>query len=145
MPSGYKRIKNDIGYFRKDHFCPDCKSKLTQVEVSRVVNSRSPEAKDFDFGMGMGRRMIGDIQFTWDEFECPTCRRHFSVNEIKQSEGIKVRASKSKVGSIIWYGLAVLLFLLYGFLKSKNISIIWYVIAVPLYLLYIFLKSKDIF
>ena len=52
MPHGYKREYNDVLYFKKDHFCPDCKTKLEKVPVSKVVNSRSPEAKDFDFSIG---------------------------------------------------------------------------------------------
>ena len=75
---GYKRIKNHILYFRKDHFCPDCKAKLEKVAVSKVVNSRSPEAKDFDFDM-FGSYAVGDVKFTWDEFECPNCKKHLTV------------------------------------------------------------------
>ena len=37
MPHGYKREYNDIFYFRKDHFCPECKTKLEKVPVSKVV------------------------------------------------------------------------------------------------------------
>ena len=87
MPNGYQRIRNDIRYFRKAHFCPDCGSQLNKAEVSRVVNAGSPEARDFDFTMSPGIAMVGDVQFTWDEFECPECHRHFSVNEIKKKRG----------------------------------------------------------
>ena len=68
MPHGYKREYNDVLYFKKDHFCPDCKTKLEKVPISKVVNSKSPEAKDFDFSMGGGTYAVGDIQFTWDGF-----------------------------------------------------------------------------
>lgn len=68
MPHGYKREYNDILYFRKDHFCPDCGEKLEKVAVSKVVSSKSPEAKDFDFSIG-DVFAVGDIKFTWDELE----------------------------------------------------------------------------
>ena len=73
MPHGYKREYNDIFYFKKYHFRPDCKTKLEKVPVSKEVNSRSSEAKDFDFSMG-DTYAVGDIKFTWDEFECPNCK-----------------------------------------------------------------------
>ena len=34
MPHGYKREYNDVLYFKKDHFCPDCKTKLEKVIIS---------------------------------------------------------------------------------------------------------------
>ena len=74
MPHGYQRIYKDIFYLRKAHFCPDCGTKLEKVAVSKVVNSRSPEAKNFDFSID-GVHMMGDVQFTWDEFECPNCKK----------------------------------------------------------------------
>ena len=119
MPNGYQRIRNDIRYFRKVHFCPDCGSQLNKAEVSRVVNAGSPEARDFDFTMSPGIAMVGDVQFTWDEFECPECHRHFSVNEIKKSEGIHVRTPRSKTAKLIGSVIVLLLILLYGFLKSQ--------------------------
>ncbi|MEI3152542.1 MAG: hypothetical protein V8S82_02670 [Eubacteriales bacterium] len=56
--AGYKRIYKNIKYLKKEHFCPDCGAKLETVEVSKVVNSRSPEAKDFDFSF-CGNYMLG--------------------------------------------------------------------------------------
>ena len=87
MPHGYQRIYKNISYLRKAHFCPDCGTKLEKVAVSKVVNSRSPEAKDFDFSID-GVHMMGDVQFTWDEFECPNCKKHLTVDEVKKIEGI---------------------------------------------------------
>ena len=87
MPRGYKRAYNNVFYFKKDHFCPNCETKLEKVSVSKVVNSRSPEAIDFDFSIG-DSYAVGDIQFTWDEFECPNCKKHLTINEMKEIEGI---------------------------------------------------------
>ena len=45
MLHGYKRENNDVFYFRKDHFCPECKTKLDKVPVSKVVNSGRPKPR----------------------------------------------------------------------------------------------------
>ena len=103
MPHGYKREYNDILYFKKDHFCPDCNTKLEKVSVSKVVNSRSPEAKNFDFTIGRGTRLLGDIKFTWDELECPNCKKHLTVNEMKEIEGIPLPKKPSKWSKILFY------------------------------------------
>lgn len=109
MPQGYKRIKNDISYFKKEHFCPDCNTKLEKVPASKVVNSFSPEAKDFDFKMAGHVYAIGDIEFTWDEFECPACKRHLTVKEMKEIEGGSSSESSSILIRVLYYIFIILL------------------------------------
>ena len=118
MPHGYKREYNDILYFKKDHFCPDCKTKLEKVPVSKVVNSRSPEAKDFDFSTGGDTYAVGDIQFTWDEFECPNCKKHLTVNEMKEIEGIPLPKKPSKWRKILFYVFGILFLIAVALLKK---------------------------
>ena len=118
MPHGYKRGYNDVLYFRKDHFCPDCKTKLEKVPVSKVVNSRSPEAKDFDFSMGFDSYAVGDIKFTWDEFECPNCKKHLTVNEMKEIEGIPLPKKPSKWHKILFYVFGILFLIAVALLKK---------------------------
>ncbi|MBE6671988.1 MAG: hypothetical protein E7599_00500 [Ruminococcaceae bacterium] len=116
MPHGYKREYNDVLYFKKDHFCPECKTKLDKVPVSRVINSGSPEAKNFDFSMPGGNFAVGDIQFIWDEFECPNCQKHLTVNEMKAIEGIPLPKKPSKWRKI--------LFLIFGILFLIAVALI---------------------
>ena len=118
MPHGYKREYNDVLYFKKDHFCPDCKTKLEKVPVSKVVNSRSPEAKDFDFSMGGDTYAVGNIQFTWDEFECPNCKKHLTVNEMKEIEGIPLSKKPSKWHKILFYIFGILFLIAVALLKK---------------------------
>lgn len=66
-------------YFR-NHLCPKCGSILDVIKVKRVVNSKSPEAKNFDFSSGE-TFMIGDVKFIWNEFLCPKCNFQISVKE----------------------------------------------------------------
>lgn len=36
----------------KRHFCPKCGNKLELRYASRIINSKSPEATDYDFSVG---------------------------------------------------------------------------------------------
>ena len=120
MPHGYKRVYNDIFYFREDHFCPDCKTKLEKVTVSKVVNSASPEAKDFDFRMARGTYAVGDIKFTWDEFECPNCKKRLTYDEMRKIEGfeeIPPTKKPSKRRKIVLLVLGILAFIAVALLK----------------------------
>ncbi|MBQ2770607.1 MAG: hypothetical protein IJF41_05170 [Clostridia bacterium] len=70
----------------KKHYCPVCNEKLKKVKISRIVNSRSEEAKDFDFSSSGDGYMTGNVKFVWTEFACSDCTRNFSVNEIYDYE-----------------------------------------------------------
>lgn len=65
----------------RTHYCPDCKEKLKKINISKVVNSRSKEAKehDFEFPSGDGY-MIGNVKFICTEFHCPNCEKNYSVD-----------------------------------------------------------------
>lgn len=117
MPLAYKRVYNDISYFKKDHFCPECKAKLAKVQVSRVVNPKSPEAADFDFSGPCRTHLVGDVQFTYDEFECPECKKHLSVNEMKEIEGIPLPKKPSKLKKTLFYAFWLLVFVAIGLIR----------------------------
>ncbi|MCL2696410.1 MAG: hypothetical protein FWE69_08835 [Clostridiales bacterium] len=83
---GVKRIwKNPYYVNRKEHFCPKCNARMGKTKVSRIVNWRSPEAKDFDFSSGEGF-LIGNIKFIWTEFLCPDCGEQITIDEMKRIE-----------------------------------------------------------
>ena len=86
MLNGKKYFNNDIIYtvFKK-HYCPTCGTKLTRVKTSKVVNSRSPEAMNYDFSSG-DSFLVGDVEFIWKEFYCPTCQKRISVEEMRRIE-----------------------------------------------------------
>ncbi|MBQ8447736.1 MAG: hypothetical protein IJX27_02250 [Clostridia bacterium] len=85
---GRKRIfSNPFWVNLRNHFCPYCDEIVNITTESKVVNSKSPEAKDFDFSDACGDvNMVGNIKFTWTAFECPVCKRRFSVDEMKKLE-----------------------------------------------------------
>ena len=86
--NGHKRIYDDVIWVNlRNHFCPDCDEVVNVTTESKVVNSKSPEAKNYDFSDACGEvNMVGNIKFTWTVFECPVCKRRFSVKEMKQIE-----------------------------------------------------------
>lgn len=67
------------------HYCPHCNGLLKKVKVSRIVNSYSPEAKDFDFST-FDSYMIGNVKFIWSELHCENCNINFTVDEMKKIE-----------------------------------------------------------
>lgn len=58
------------------HHCPVCGEKLKKVKISKIVNSRSEEAKGYDFSSpGGDGYMIGNVKFIWTEFSCVKCNK----------------------------------------------------------------------
>ena len=86
MIVGRRYFNNDIIYtMLKKHYCPACRTKLTLIKTSKIVNSKSPEAKNYDFTLG-DSFMVGDVEFIWKEFYCPTCKKRIPIAEMKRIE-----------------------------------------------------------
>ena len=94
MAVGVKHVDSDIIYtvFKK-HFCPNCGAKRSCAKVSKVINSKSTEAADFDFSSGEPY-MAGDVKFIRKEFYCPRCDKRFAIKELKQIEKPKSNISR---------------------------------------------------
>ena len=58
---------------------------LTTTKASKIVNSNSEEAKDYDFSSG-DTYLIGNIKFIWTEFLCTVCDKTYSLQEIRENE-----------------------------------------------------------
>ena len=70
-----------------NHFCPVCGEKLQKIKISKIVNSQSDEAKDYDFSPSGGDGyIIGNVKFIWTEFYCGKCEKNFSVTSIYQTQ-----------------------------------------------------------
>lgn len=67
------------------HFCPVCGEELQKIKISKIVNSKSEEAKNYDFSSVDGY-MVGNDKFIWTEFHCEKCDKNFSINSIYQAE-----------------------------------------------------------
>lgn len=72
----------------KKHVCPKCGGKVELRYVSKIVNSKSPEAKDYDFSVG-DTFFVGDVEFRIRCFYCPKCMLDISFQEMKKFEKSK--------------------------------------------------------
>lgn len=79
----------------KKHFCTDCGIKLKKVVLSKIVNSNSPEAKNYDFHT-FDNYMVGNVKFIWTAFQCPNCNRQFTIEEMKDIEKHKNNMDKQR-------------------------------------------------
>ena len=69
----------------KKHICPKCGGKVELRYVSKIVNSKSFEAKDYDFSVG-DTFLVGDVEFRTKYFYCPNCLLDISFQEMKDYE-----------------------------------------------------------
>lgn len=69
----------------KKHVCPKCGGKVELRYVNKTVNSKSPEAKDFDFSVG-DSFFVGDVEFRIRCFYCANCLLDISFKEMKKYE-----------------------------------------------------------
>ena len=85
MANGFKyQFEGGLFYlFIKKHYCPQCKNKLIRKKQSKVVNSSSEEAKDYDF-LQVDTFLVGNIKFINYYFECSKCNRIYTIKEMKQ-------------------------------------------------------------
>lgn len=63
---------------------------MVKIKVSKVVNWKSEEAKNFDFS-ACDSFMIGNIKFVWTEFQCPICKRQITIDEMRREKEHKKR------------------------------------------------------
>ncbi len=76
---------NPFYVYWKKHICPKCGGKVELRYVSKIVNSKSPEAKDYDFSVG-DTFFVGDVEFRTRYFYCPNCLLDISFQEMKKFE-----------------------------------------------------------
>jgi hypothetical protein len=71
-----------IFVFKKLHKCPNCAHNIIPKKIKKIVNSKSIEAKEFDFSAG-DSYLVGDVEFTYYMFYCKYCNKDYKINEIK--------------------------------------------------------------
>jgi len=74
-----------IFVFKKLHKCPNCTHSITPRKIKKIVNSKSPDAKEFDFSAG-DSYLVGDVEFTYYVFYCEYCNKDYKIKEIKNYE-----------------------------------------------------------
>lgn len=79
----------------KKHFCPKCGKKLKLQYISKIVNSKSHEAKNYDFSVG-DTFFVGDVEFRTRYFFCNNCQSSISFQDMKKYEKGKGNVSDDK-------------------------------------------------
>lgn len=80
------QLNSPIFVHAKKHNCPNCGQQLTVKRVSRVINSESEEAKEFDFSFAGDGFLGGDVEFSFEVFQCDACGKEYSIKELKAIE-----------------------------------------------------------
>jgi len=78
----FKRII--FSYFKK-HLCPNCKERLKVIWINRVINKKSPDARNHDFS-SFNSYFFGDVKFFWNEFKCKKCGKIISAEDLYNIE-----------------------------------------------------------
>lgn len=72
----------------KKHYCPKCGIITKLSYISKTINSKSPEAVNYDFSNG-DTFLVGDVEFRTRCFYCSSCDLNISVKEMKAYEKSK--------------------------------------------------------
>ena len=96
MITGIKYIYNASLFWVhcKKHFCPRCGTKAELGNETKIVNSRSAEAKNYDFFDAGGDYMRGNVKFITRCFYCPDCQVNISFEDMKKHEKELKRRNK---------------------------------------------------
>lgn len=86
MIHGRKKSLKGSLYLKAPHFCPKCKTQMKPITVKQIVNSNSPEAKQYDFSINHETHLVGNIEFSRDELKCPCCDYQLSIDEMQKFE-----------------------------------------------------------
>ena len=143
MANSVQYINQDVIYLSRQHYCPHCQSELKKVEVSKILDRRSEEAKNMPkmfsktviSSRGIRFRnynFAGNVKYVWKEFECDTCNCHFTIEEMKKIEGIveseisekspeeakKVKLKKLIFNKILPFALFIVIAIIYYFFNK---------------------------
>ena len=67
-------------YLMRKHYCSKCNSLLEKKKASKIVNSHSPEAKNYNF-LAEKNHPVGDIKYTTVNFFCMNCNAQYTIEE----------------------------------------------------------------
>lgn len=86
MVSAVKKDTGNMIYMRLlKHECPLCNNRLKVVKMTRVVKSKSREAKKFNFN-ACDIELGDKVKFIWYEFKCKECDVRFTEAQLREHE-----------------------------------------------------------
>ena len=84
---GVKREWSHPIFCMKKHYCPYCNELLEKTKTETVVNSKSEEAKNYDFSQpGGDGYLMGNIKFIRTVFRCNKCDKTYTIKEVKEND-----------------------------------------------------------
>ena len=72
-------------FLYEKHYCPYCNERLEKTKTETIVNSKSEEAKNYDFSNGDGF-LVGNIKFIRTVFRCNKCDKTYTIKEVKEND-----------------------------------------------------------
>lgn len=69
----------------KKHACPACGAQLEKIQVAKIVDPCSEEAKEFDFSE-FPTNTKRCVKFIWEELSCHSCNIRYPIDEIYHIE-----------------------------------------------------------
>ena len=95
MVSGVKKDTGNFIYMRvKKHNCPTCGAQMKVVKKTKVVKSKTKEAKNFNFSacdISLGEK----VKFIWYEFKCRECDKTYTESAMKEIERQQKKEEKA--------------------------------------------------
>ena len=79
------QIESPIYVYKKLHKCPICDNRIIPKKINRTINSKSIEARSYDFSCG-DSFLVGDVEFTLFLFYCEYCNKEYEIKEIMKHE-----------------------------------------------------------
>ena len=81
----YTYSGNPFWLYLRRHVCPNCNAVVKRHYSSKIVNSNSTEATEYDFSLG-DTYLLGDVEFRTRCFYCSNCKQDISIQEMKTYE-----------------------------------------------------------
>ena len=82
-----KREWSNPVFCLKKHYCPNCNEKLKKIKTETVVDSKSEEAKNYDFSQAGGDEfLVGNVKFIKTAFRCDKCNTTYTAKEVKEND-----------------------------------------------------------
>ena len=59
---------------------------MQAIVLKKVINSKSPEAKQHSFQLTDGTHLGGNVEFSWKELKCPNCSHQLTIEQMQKIE-----------------------------------------------------------
>lgn len=119
-----KWISESPIYVRKTHYCPCCKIKVVPNRVKELVYPGTERAEKFDLSAYGGDNFLpGLVEVSYVEFQCPSCRKNYMIDEMRNIERSEKISSSGVTSKQLFIAKIVSSFFIYLALMIGNIFV----------------------